>query len=191
MRNFQRLHRFVTFGSAALILSAVGACSGARQGTRSTTPAGSTGDQTSRFTQLEVSAEELDSTTVSELPEVADEDRYFVVDAVIETPSFDPDRGGLVLLPPQEWTIGVTADQQDVRLELLEPEGGAMVVEAEGELEGVTEASVTWLVRYSRRNILLTEAGRAVAVHVVPVAARFEVAGEEPSFWISSEAPTP
>jgi hypothetical protein len=43
------------------------------------------------------------------------------------------------------------------------------------------------VVRYARRNALLTEAGTSVALHVVPVAARLEAEGEPPRYWASTD----
>lgn len=166
------------------------ACAGTTQsGREGTTPEPADPDALAqRFQALEASSRELNVEIVGELPEVADDDTFLVVEAAISAPSYDSSQGGWVLSPPEEWTVGSTEEGEEVRLEFLEPEGGAMVVSGPADVTIEGEVTVTWLVRYARRNTLLTEAGTAVAVHVVPVAAMLAVDEQPPRYWISSEA---
>lgn len=166
-------------------------CGGARQGGQGTTARSTAADgdggsaAAARFQALAAEARELSQGVVAELPEVAEADIYLTVEAMLPAPAHDAALGGWPLLPPEGWSVGTTADDEEVRIEFLEPDGGAMFVAGErGELTLPDEVTVTWVVRYARRNTLLTEAGAAVAVHVVPVAARLEAEGiDQPRYW--------
>lgn len=169
-------------------------CGGARQGGQGTTAQGAGGDggaaAAARYQAVAAEARELSQDVVAGLPEVAEADIYLTVEATLPARAHDAALGGWPLVPPEGWSVGTTADNQEVRVEFLEPDGGAMVVAGEpGELSLPDEVTVTWVVRYSRRNTLLTEAGSAVAVHVVPVAARLEAEGvDEPRYWAADGA---
>ena len=145
-----------------------------------------------RFQQLEGDSVPMDPEHVSELPEVSEDNILLFLEATISAPERDPVLGGFPVEPPAAWTVGATEEGQEVRVEFMEPEGGAVVMTCEAEVElGSPEITVTWIVRYERRNVRLTEAGTSEAIHVTPVAARMDVEGGEPMFWISSEAPEP
>jgi hypothetical protein len=144
-----------------------------------------------RFRALEEAAPELDAAQVPGLPDEAEEDRFFLLDSVVSAPAMDQQRACYVVLPPQEWTIGTTDDGEEIRVAFLQPEGGAMTLDHEGPLETPDEVTVTWIVRYDRKNVLLTESGTAVSVHVTPVAARVEIPDHDELYWISSEASAP
>jgi hypothetical protein len=81
----------------------------------------------------------------------------------------------------------VTESGEEVRFEFLQPEGGAIVISGAESIEA-EEVSSTFILRYSRRNVLLTESGTSLAVHVIPVAVRLDAEGQTPRFWIASEA---
>lgn len=167
-------------------------CAASRQGGVESAPGGlSRSEQVRRFRALEEAAAELDAAQVSELPDVSEEDRFFLLESVVSAPAMDQQRESYVVLPPQEWTIGTTEEGEEIRVAFLQPEGGAMTLDHDGVLEAPDEVSVTWVVRYDRKNVLLTESGTAVSVHVTPVAARVDIPDRNPLFWISSEAPAP
>lgn len=174
-----------------LVCGMLFACAGTTQsGSDGTTPGTSGPDEMGqRFQALEASSRELNVEILGELPEVAEDDTFLVVEAVLSAPSYDSEQSGWALSPPEEWTVGSTTEGEEVRLEFLEPEGGAMIVSGPADVTLEGEVTVTWLVRYSRRNTLLTEAGTAVAVHVVPVAAMLVADDQPPRYWISGEAP--
>lgn len=181
--------RFVVLSIGSLCLAACGA---AGTGAGGTTPAATDlappGPQ-ARFAELEAAASPMDPESVAALPEEAEGNHMLVLEASLPTPERDPVLAGLPVEPPAEWTIGASEEGEEVRVEFLEPEGGQVVMACEREAVFPEEVTVTWIVRYERRNVRLTEAGASEAIHVTPVAARLDAEGVDPIFWISSEAP--
>jgi hypothetical protein len=181
-----------------LWLASAGALAGcgaaSRAGEGGTTPdpglAGPSGAE-ARFAALETEAVPMDPGAVAELPEEAESNVLLRLEASSESPERDPVLGGFALAPPEEWTIGASEGGEEVRVEFLEPEGGEVVMACEPDVELPDEVTVTWIVRYERRNVRLTEEGASEAIHVTPVAARLDAEGRAPMFWISSEAPEP
>ncbi len=180
------MRRVLLCGVFVSLLAHCGATSGDGP---STTPTNiGVPDAASRFDQLEGSASELDTSLIGDLPDVAEQDRYFIVDAAIGDPEHDETSGAVTLVPPENWVVGMSDDDEEIRLDFLEPEGGAVAVELSNPPSDWNDVMVTWIVRYERRNVLLTEAGASVALHVIPVAARLELEGGEELFWIASAA---
>lgn len=166
-------------------------CASSLQGGAETAGSGpSYSDLENRFEALEDGTAEFDGAAISELPEVAEEDDFYVLESVVGAPAMDQSRDVYVILPPREWVIGTNSDGEDIRMAFLEPDGGSMTLTYDGVLETPDEVTVTWIVRYERQNVLLTEAGTALSVHVTPIAARVEIPDERPLYWISGEAPT-
>lgn len=181
-----------TLAIVAMMSCGCGASPGGGNG--ATTPAGlpSWPSPEARFAELEALAVTMDPTTVAELPDVAESNVLMQLEATVESPPRDPVLGGFPLEPPSDWTVGASEDGHEVRVELLEPEGGQVVVVAEAGLELSAEVTVTWIVRYERRNVRLTEEGASSAIHVTPMAARLDPGeGAPPLIWISAEAPEP
>lgn len=162
-----------------------GATNGHRGSTAADEAEGSDGD--GRFQSLESRASSLGPETALELPEVAEEDELFVVEATLGIPEREEETGRATIEPPEAWTIGTTESGEEVRFEFLQPEGGAMSVVIPEALEA-EEVVATFILRYSRRNLVLTEAGTSYAVHVVPMALRLDIEGLDPLYWIASEA---
>jgi hypothetical protein len=123
------------------------------------------------------------------LPEEAEETILVLLEATVPPAARDPVLGGYPVEPLTDWTVGGAESGEEVRVELLEPDGGRVVMACEPDVQLPDEVTVTWIGRYERRNIRLTEEGSSLAVHVTPVAVRLEAEGIEPMFWISSEAP--
>ena len=141
-----------------------------------------------QFQLLEATARDINAGIAVELPEVAGNDEFFLLEAALVMPEYDEGAGGYILTPPEEWTIGSTDSGEEVRVEFLEPEGGAVIIHGPETMDLSLEASVLWIVRFSRRNVLLTDAGMATSIHVVPVAAHLIASNDDGGFWISSEA---
>ncbi len=170
-------------------LTVLASCAASRQrGAETANGRRSQSELEQRYEELEASAEDLDVATIIELPEVSDDDRLYVLESVIGAPPIDQSHGGYVVLPPRDWTIGNSAEGEEIRMTFLQPGGGDMVIHADDELELPDEVSAIWIVRYERRNVLLTEGGTAMAVHVVPLAVRIEVPDGDPLYWVSPEA---
>jgi hypothetical protein len=141
-----------------------------------------------RFRQLESAATIIDGQRAALLPAEPEQDIYLKLEASLPAPAHDADRGGYPLQPPDKWTVGMTETGEEVRVVFLEPEGGTMTASCPDAAEFSGDVELVWLVRYARRNLLLTEEGPAWAVHVVPVAAQLAPPSGELLFWVSSEA---
>lgn len=171
-----------------MFLSACGAGTGANQG--STLPAGAVdiSDLVSRFEQLEGSSTEIDPNLVAGLPEVADQEQLLLLESTMPSPDYSAENDGYELVPPEDWTIGTTEEGEEVRIEFLEASGSIIVAVCESEAELEEESTIVWIVRYDRRNVLLTESGMSVSVHVVPIAAMLLYSERDSCVWISNEA---
>ena len=173
----------------AVIWSCCAACTSAsRPATNLPQPVETVSAEGDRFRQLESAATAIDGQRAALLPAEPDQDIYLKLEASLPVPAHDRARGGYLLRPPDKWTVGMTETGEEVRVVFLEPEGGEMTVSCPETAALSGEVELVWLVRYARRNLLLTAAGPAWAVHVVPVAAQLAPPSGAPLFWVSSEA---
>jgi hypothetical protein len=163
-------------------------CAASRAGGGGTTAHGlDPQEQERRFRILEDSATEIDAAVVSELPEEAESPSLHLIESIVAAPPYDQIHEGYVVLSPQAWIIGTGSEGEEIRMTFLEPAGRTMLIPHAGDLELPDEVSATWVVRYERRNVLLTEEGQAIAIHVTPIAVRLEAPDGEPLYWISPE----